>query len=322
MSDCERVGEVERGDALIPYPRVGLDIGGTSMTAALIWTDGTIRQRCSGPTAAGEGPSAVLDAAAELVLRCDTERSRDAVGIGATGVIDPASGVVLAATSAMPGWEGTDLVGQLQARLGPGPVRAVNDVHAFALGELRLGRGLGYDSMLAITLGTGVGGAVVVDGRLLLGRHAAAGHIGHVSVPLAAGLRCPCGAVGHLEAVAGASRLLARARLAGADYTDLPDLMDQARQGRHPAASLVADYATAVGTALADAAALTAPEIVVVGGGVARAGEVVLTPLVAAFRHHALPLLADIPVVASTLQEDAIVLGAALAHDQGRSRQR
>lgn len=295
--------------------RVGLDIGGTSMTAGLVAPDRTIRHRedCSTPAAAG--PDAVLDAAAELVRRCDPEAGRDGVGIGATGVIDPHTGRVLAATSAMPGWEGTDLIAGLRARLGPVPVQVVNDVHAFALGEWSLGAGRDHGSLLAVTLGTGVGGAFVIDGRLLLGRHAAAGHIGHLSVPQAAGVPCPCGSVGHLEAVAGAPRLMQQARTAGVSCAGLPELMEQAGQGRQPASEVVTCYASAVGTAIADVVATLAPDVVVLGGGVSRAGRLVLDQVAAAFRERVLPLLADVPVLTSTLGEDAVLVGAVLAEE-------
>lgn len=283
------------------------------MVAGLVAPDGSIRRRSRGSTPAAEGPDAVLDAAAELVRRCDPGEDRDGVGIGATGVIDPHTGRVLAATAAMPGWAGTDLGAGMKARLGGGPVVVVNDVHAFALGEWRVGAGRGYDSLLAVTLGTGVGGAVVADGRLLMGRRAAAGHIGHLSVPAAAGVPCPCGAVGHLEAVAGAPRVLRQAHLAGVSCVDLRELMDQAREGREPASGVVEAYACSVGTAIADAAATVAPDVVVLGGGVSQAGAVLLDRVVTAFHTRALPLLADIPILPSRLGADAILIGAVAA---------
>ena len=307
--------------------QIGVDIGGTSTSVALIGSDYRVIARANGDTPAAVGPEAVLNRVGELIHHLlgrvwpDTEESSrnggddhaDAdyvIGVGTTGIIDPGTGVIRASTSAMPGWQGTDVVGGLQARLGSTRVHALNDVHAFALGEGVAGAAQRYRSFLAITLGTGIGGAVVADGQLLLGRHAAAGHVGHITVPQAAGVRCPCGALGHLEGIGGAPAVLARAQAAGVVSRDVKGLFDAAKVGDREARAQVEGLACAIGTAIADITATVAPDIVVVGGGLARAGDVLMNRVRESFAESVLPLFADVPIVTSQLDADAVMIGA------------
>src|SRR5699024_9085954 len=133
------------------------------------------------------------------------------IGVGAAGVIDPVAGTVVSATDSLSGWAGTHLVAELEARTQL-RVRAVNDVHAHALGEAWSGASRGTDSSLLVAAGTGIGGGILWDRRLVTGRNSAAGHIGHLPAPAAAGLPCPCGATGHREAIASGPAILATHR--------------------------------------------------------------------------------------------------------------
>ena len=157
----------------------------------------------AGPGEAGSGSAeSTGNAGADFAWR---------LGIGAAGVIDPATGTVVSATDSLPGWAGTDLVSELSARTGLA-VRAVNDVHAHALGESVAGASRGSASSLLVAAGTGIGGGFITDGHLLTGRNSAAGHIGHVPSAAAAGLDCPCGGTGHVEAIASGPAILATYR--------------------------------------------------------------------------------------------------------------
>ncbi|NED55175.1 ROK family protein, partial [Micromonospora aurantiaca] len=177
-----------------------LDIGGTKTTAALVTAGGEVVGRHTAPTPGRSGAAAVLDTAAGLVekLRADAPGAVRALGVGSAGVIDSASGLVLSATDVLTGWTGTDLRGDLRRRLGV-PVTVINDVHAHALGEARHGAAAGYDTVLYVAVGTGVGASFVLGDTVLAGAHSAAGHAGHQPSPYAGSLACTCGGRGHLE---------------------------------------------------------------------------------------------------------------------------
>jgi len=157
----------------------------------------------AGPDGAGNGSAENAD----LGESGSDSESGWRIGIGAAGVIDPVTGTVVSATDSLPGWAGTDLVSEISARTGL-PVRAVNDVHAHALGEAAVGASRGARSSLLVAAGTGIGGGFITDGHLLTGRNSAAGHIGHVPSAAAAGLDCPCGGGGHVEAIASGPAIL------------------------------------------------------------------------------------------------------------------
>ena len=207
---------------------VGVDLGGTKTAAATVAPDGSLGTVRSVPTPAAAGPEAVLDAVAGLVREVvDAVGSPDggparlgALGVGTAGVVDVGRGVIVSATGTLPGWPGTDVASGLRRRLadlavlapeGPPedrtalPVFVENDVDAHAAGEVWLGAAAGARSALLVAVGTGVGAAVVLDGRPLRGAHHVAGELGHMPVPGAELLRCPCGRTGHLEAI-GAAR--------------------------------------------------------------------------------------------------------------------
>ncbi len=179
-----------------------LDIGGTKTTAALVTAAGEVVGRHTAPTPGRSGAAAVLDTAAGLVekLRADAPDVVRALGVGSAGVIDSGSGLVLSATDVLTGWAGTDLRGDLARRLGV-PVTVINDVHAHALGEARHGVAAGYDTVLYVAVGTGVGASFVLGDTVLAGAHSAAGHAGHQPSAYAGTLPCTCGGRGHLEAM-------------------------------------------------------------------------------------------------------------------------
>src|SRR5699024_8969971 len=156
------------------------------------------------------------------------------IGVGAAGVIDPVAGTVVSATESLTGWAGTRLVDELEARTRL-RVRAVNDVHAHALGEAAAGASHGTDSSLLVAAGTGIGGGIIWDGRLLTGRNSAAGHIGHLPSPAAADLPCPCGGTGHVEAIASGPAILDTYRRLLA--REGPSRQDEEGPGPHGAAA-------------------------------------------------------------------------------------
>ncbi|MEU4793125.1 ROK family protein [Micromonospora tulbaghiae] len=290
-----------------------LDIGGTKTTAALVSAGGAVVGRLTAPTPGRSGAAAVLDTAAGLVekLRADAPGAVRALGVGSAGVIDSGSGLVLSATDVLTGWTGTDLRGDLRRRLGV-PVTVVNDVHAHALGEARHGVAAGYDTVLYVAVGTGVGASFVLGDSVLAGAHSAAGHAGHQPSPYAGSLPCTCGGRGHLEAIAAGPALAAEyVRRTGRPVADLRAVAALAEDGDETAREVVRLGGAAVGSAVGGLINVLDPAAVVVGGGVTGLGGPWWRALRDAVPAETLPGLAGVPVLASTLGPDAPLLGAA-----------
>lgn len=290
--------------------RAGVDIGGTKTLAVLRADDDpAVLATATAPTPAKAGGESILDMAAGLVRavsgRIDGELI--GVGVGAAGVIDPADGLVLATGNAFDGWTGTAINAGLAARLDGVPVRADNDVNAFLLGELAAA---GHPSQaLAVTLGTGVGGALYVDGRLLHGGPTGAGEIGHIGdfgqEP------CSCGRTGHLEAYASGTSLTRRyVRAGGAVVPDASAVADAARHGDPIAIEVFEQAAHHLGSAIAQAGGLLGVDLAILGGGVLRSWSLLAKPLLASLA--AQPLLSGEPVAVrrSVLGETAVAIGA------------
>ncbi|MEV0193693.1 ROK family protein [Kitasatospora purpeofusca] len=290
---------------------VGVDIGGTKTSAALIDRTGEVGRTVTVPTPAAEGPRAVLAAVADAVRRLGGGPA--AVGVGSAGVIDPAGGRVLSATDAMPGWAGTDLRGGLHDLLGL-PVAVENDVHAHALGEAWTGAAADSRTVLLVAAGTGVGGSLLIDGAVHRGARTAAGHVGHLAVPAAAGRPCTCGGRSHVEAAAAGPALYADYRANGgrAEVTDLRAVAALAEEGDALALRTLERGATALGQALGGLANVLDPDLVLVGGGVAGCGEAWWQPLRAAFAAELLPPLRGLEPVPGRLGTAAALVGAGL----------
>ncbi|MHA6512900.1 ROK family protein [Tessaracoccus sp. Z1128] len=294
---------------------MGVDLGGTKIAVAVVAPDGAMGEVSITPTPALAGGEAVLDAVAALVASATAGIDDVAgVGVGTAGVVDATAGRIISATDTFAHWVGTDVAAGLRARLGwdaTRPVEVRNDVDAHALGEAWLGAGRGRSSMLMVAVGTGVGGAVVLDGSLWTGAHHVAGEMGHVPTPGAEGLRCPCGVEGHLEAVAAGPSIERAFALASGERLSGAGIMALAAAGVEPARRVVAEAAVALGRALAGIVTVLDPECVVVGGGVARAGDEWWGPLRDACRGEVVPVLKDLPLLRAALGPEAAILGAA-----------
>ncbi|CAM5337220.1 ROK family protein [Streptomyces pilosus] len=294
-------------------PVIGLDLGGTKIAAALVADDGTVLARHSLPTPATAGAEAVLDALAREA-RAVWAPAATAIGVAAAGVIDPAGGTVTSATDTIRGWAGTALAAGLAARTGL-PVACDNDVRAAAATELSGpyagGNGPGT-TMIYAAVGTGVGGAIAVDGRMLHGAAGIAGHLGHLPSPEAEGLPCTCGATGHLEAIAAGPGITAHyTRMSGLPADRLEQVAARAAEGEPHATAAIVLGARAVGRALGGLANALGADRVVVGGGVPRIGARYLDALNAAFTAEVMPPLRKLRPVPPRGGADAAVLGAA-----------
>jgi len=295
---------------------VGVDVGGTKIAVAYVDRDGGVSGRVQAPTPGAQGSAAVLDTVARLVgLVCAPTGSSAGVqvGVGTAGIVDPARGTIVGSTDAIRDWPGTQVADRLGAMTGH-PVTVVNDVSAFLLAERAYGAARSLTQVLAVTVGTGIGGALLVDGRLLRGHRDVAGEVGHLVAPDAADRPCPCGRQGHVEAVASGPAMTADyARRTGHRGVQLPQIVDRERAGDAVARTVLQDGGAALGTTLGGIVNAVAPEVVVLGGGVVVGSDVYVRALREALRGAVLPTLADTRVTCGELGADATLVGAAVA---------
>ncbi|QKD80000.1 ROK family protein [Actinomyces marmotae] len=310
---------------------VGLDLGGTKMAAALVGADGRLLGPISSvPTPAHEGPDAMLDAIAGLVMKVvrtggagaegasGGSAAIGAVGIGTAGVVDVERGEIVSATDAITDWTGTRVARGVQARLeaeglGRLPIHVENDVDAYAAGEAWLGAGRATRCALMVAVGTGVGGSVLLDGVPLRGAHHVAGEIGHMPSRLAAGETCTCGRPGHLEPIAAGPQIHRRYLAAGGDpaAVNAHDVERRAQAGDELAARVYREAAVALAQAIAGVATVLDPERIIISGGLARAGDLWWAPLREAFLAEVIEPLAGIEIVPAELGTTAPIVGAA-----------
>ena len=282
---------------------LGLDLGGTNAKCAVLDASLRVLATDARPNGAADGPEAVLERVAELGRAAAAPFGEVvSAGLALPGHFDARGCGVLLPN--LPGdWVGRPIAGPVGERLGV-PVRLVNDVRALTLAELRLGAGRGAADLVCIALGTGVGGGVVIGGRVHLGL-GHAGEIGHTTVE-PDGPLCGCGNRGCLDRMAGADAIAAAAGASSAAAA-----AEAARAGDPAAIAAFARAGEYVGRVLAGAIVLLWPQRVVVGGGVAEAGDVLLEPIRAEVRRRACVAPA-IPVVAAELGARAGAVGAAL----------
>jgi len=291
---------------------LGLDLGGTNIKLAILETaedgaDPRLVWTHSAPTRAEQGPAAVVGRLAALGGLAMTQHGPiDTVGVGVPGLFDPVAGTIKLFPNLPGDWPGHPVAGPLSDALGM-PVVLINDVRAFTLAEGRLGAARGCRDVVCLALGTGVGGGVMLDGRLRLGLDGTAGEIGHQTV-VVDGPRCGCGNRGCVEAVASAAALAALGGRASAE-----EVFAAARDGDARARAAVATVAGYLGIAVANAVVILSPERVVIGGGIAGAGEMLLEPIRAEVRRRVTLVPAErIQIVPGALGSTAGAIGAAL----------
>jgi glucokinase len=313
-------------------PVVAIDLGGTKALAGIVEADGTVRSRVSLPSRELRGrPAELLDRLADGAGAAASEAGVPFEAIGAVGVCVPgpldSSRSVVAMTPNL-GWVNLPVRQELERRLPHKHVFLENDVRAAALSEHKLGAGRGYESILAVFVGSGVGGGIVIDGRLYHGAHGGAGEIGHMVVR-AGGPRCGCGRFGCLEALA-ARDAVARYVIRDVERggrTALTEILAgnlRALTSRDLAIAIAAEDAVAiraarrsaryVGVAIGGVVNILDPGAVVIGGGIAQAlGQRYVEWAAEVAQRQILASAARaMPIVASQLGDDAGLLGAAL----------
>ncbi len=267
--------------------------------------NGVVKKRASSPTVAKRGPSGLLDDVAALVKQLSKGSRIAGVGVGICGTVDTNRQVVLYTTDTLPGWKNIAIATELEARTGI-PCFCDNDANAAAWGEYLLGAGRGTSSMVMFTLGTGVGGGIVIDGKLLPGASFTAGHLGHIRVR-AGGRKCPCGDRGCLEAYASAYALRRT-------YGKEPhEIFLAAKKGDAEALRILDEVADALGSAFGTISCTVNPELIVLTGGIAKGWPQLRKRALAGFESHSLPgTLKTTKVKRSALGNDAGVIGAAM----------
>jgi glucokinase len=328
---------------------VGIDIGGTFTKIAILGgppqlpagTGGAAGHeaepqifaegRVSTEAAAGPMPLVARAAAAAVELArgagLDLAQAR-AAGVGIAGLVEQPAGV-LAACPNLTGWEGLEVAAAFSAALHGLPVLVENDANAFALAEARMGAGRGADPVVLITLGTGVGGGIVAGGRIVHGAHGFAGEFGHMALAVDGGPRCACGRRGCVEAYLRSSHVVALAlemtanlppgprsplaRALAAGEATARAVGEAAQAGDPVATAVFTELGRYLGIAMANVISALNPEVVVVGGGVALAGEVLLQAAREVALERVMPPLArGVRVLPAALGDRGGMLGAAL----------
>lgn len=262
---------------------IALDVGGTGMKAALVAEDGTLLHEARRATGRERGPDAVVetiqDFAAELLAtgRERFGRAASAAGVAVPGIVDADHGIAVYAANL--GWRDVPLRALLAARLGGIPVALGHDVRTGGLAEGRIGAGRGADRFLFVPLGTGIAGAIGIAGRIEAGAHGYAGEIGHIVVR-PGGPACGCGQHGCLETLASAAAVSrAWAAASGDPEADAADCAKAVASGDERALEVWAAAVGALADGLVTAITLLDPRTLIIGGGLAEAGETLFTPL-------------------------------------------
>jgi glucokinase len=286
---------------------IGVDFGGTRIKAG--WVEaGRVTRLALRDTPADLGPPAVLDAVASAVRQLDA--SAPAIGVAIPGEVD-GDGRCWRLPN-VPGFENVAIAAELAARLGARVV-VENDSTTAALGELLFGHGASYGSFLVATLGTGIGGGFVLDGKLRRGAHGFAGEIGHVLVDARPeAWPCVCGQRGCMEAYAGTLGLLRRYQELGQNATTIREIAVAAEAASPPALEVFRGMGSALGVGLAQIQKLLDLDAIVFGGGISASFHLIEPSLRASLVRHAFaPPLGQLPLVVSQLGEHAGVIGAA-----------
>ncbi len=304
---------------------VAIDLGGTHFRVMLANRAGQMVARVRKKTKAAEGPDAVqarMAAAVHEVLNGRSPARVAGVGIAAPGPIDPQTGVIYSPAN-LPGWEEIPLLDRLKERLGL-PVWAGNDANLAALGEHRFGCGQAVDDLVYLTISTGIGSGIISRGELLLGSHGLAAEAGHMILQ-PDGPLCGCGQHGCLEALASGpaiGRQAAERIAAGKSSILQPTLRDNgnlsafqvvnaARMGDRLAGAVLQQAATYIGIGITTLVHLLDPAIVVIGGGVSNAGELLLDPIRQTVREHTMKAFRDgVTIVPTALGDDVGLWGA------------
>jgi glucokinase len=298
----------------------GLDLGGTYLKYAIGTADGTILKHDKVPSRADESQDVVFGVMFDALKELEKEAKKNdgklvAVGVGSPGAIDFEHGRLIGSTPNIANWANADIRGRIQAETGL-PVWADNDANIMAFAESRQGAAKGFKNVICTTLGTGIGGGILIDGELYRGTHYAGSEIGHMMI-VHNGLPCNCGGHGCFEKYASATamireyvELLTESGKPIPKHVSAKIIFENAAHGEKEAASTIDITLAYMGTGFASLVNIFNPEVLVVGGGVAGAGNAFITKIQKAIEERAMkPALKNFKVVKAQLGNDAGFVG-------------
>jgi len=289
----------------------GIDLGGTTVKIAYFDENGTMLEKWEIPTVTTDGGSRILpDIAASIRAFLDAHQINESailgLGIGVPGPVD-AKGVVNKCVNL--GWGVFNIAEEL-SRLTGFPVKAGNDANVAALGEYWKGGGQGCENMVFVTLGTGVGGGIVIGGRLLHGSHGSGAEIGHMVLNPKETATCGCGKHGCVEQYGSATGIVRLAGMHGMHNVTCKDIFDAAKAGDKIALEIMDEYYEYLGEFLGSLCSVIDPEVVVLGGGVSKAGEMLLTGVEPYFHKYVFHAASQVKFALASLGNDAGAYGA------------
>ncbi len=307
---------------------LGVDLGGTKIAAALATTRGEMLVRGRSPTHAQAGPDAVIEGICATINEVLSAKALEpsrllGIGIAAAGIIDSANGKVIFSPN-LPGWHEVPLRDAIEQQFGI-PTYLGNDANLAALGEWHFGVGEKVANLIYVTVSTGIGGGIIADGKLYTGACGAAGEIGHMTIDVN-GPRCRCGNVGCWEALASGTALAREAvmRITEGARTSIIELVGgdvskidakivglAARQGDELAQDLVSHLGYYFGVGLANLVNIFNPELILIGGGVAKIGDLLLQPAIKVVKERAFSASANaVEIKPAILGDDSGIMGA------------
>ena len=302
----------------------GIDIGGTTVKCGLFNVDGEVLDKWEIKTRTENNGENIIADIAETMNAKIAERGLDkeeivGAGVGVPGPADEEGNVPVAVNLH---WGFVPLSKELSEKTGLA-VRVGNDANVAALGEMWKGGAVGYHNVVMVTLGTGVGGGIIVDGKIVAGAHGAGGEVGHACVEPEEEAVCNCGNHGCLEQMTSATGIVRLAKKYLASH-DTPSslrergesisakaVFDALKEGDAAAEAIVQEFSEYLGRALAVFACVVDPEVIVVGGGVSKAGQILIDGVAKYYREAAFIACKDTPIVLASLGNDAGIYGAA-----------
>lgn len=308
--------------------KIGVDVGGTNVKIALVDKKGSIVYSNTVPTMAEMGYEYTINNIKQAItdLMRESQTSKDSIegiGFGFPGQIDCNTGVVRILPN-IPGWINVPVAQIMEKEFGI-PVKLDNDVRCAALGELNFGAGQGCLNLICVTVGTGIGSGLIVNGKIVRGASNAAGEIGHVKLQMQDGPICGCGDTGCMEAYASGPAIVEMAQdyIRGGKSTKFrelanPDITpyivaEAAKQGDVVAKRIFEIMGEYIGIGLSSVVNLLNPEKIIIGGGVADAGDILFEPVKRTIKERAMPIQgASVEVVPAQLGNSAGVIGASL----------
>jgi glucokinase len=302
---------------------IGIDLGGTKISTVLADRRGNIKARDLRDTLASEGPDAVIQRIAEAIKDLASRTKIAGIGIGAAGACDSAKGVITSSPN-LPGWHDVPLKEIIQREFKL-PTYLENDATVAALGEYRFGGYEGIDNLIYISVGTGIGGGIIINGQLYSGTSGSAGEVGHMTIDIN-GLKCPCGNIGCWETLASGNAMVREAvkRIKSGELSTILDFADgklervngksiyaAAQKGDRLAQEVIEQTGYYLGVGLVNLVNIFNPQLILIGGGLSQMGPSLLDPArkVVSQRAFQLPAKA-VRIETSRLGTDSAALGA------------